>query len=156
MTSLGESGRGGIGDIKSAFQSGSKPPLARLADRVCIAQAALRSEGTGKDAASETLASIAKCNLRPSAPVSMRAGGRPSRVLCDPNRRPSPTHRDPFVGTWLTCKRSRIWRDGDRGALGGRAVCATILDPAEAERRASDVSRMATSSALGIAGMCAL
>jgi hypothetical protein len=39
------------------------PPLARLADRVSFAQAALRSDCTGKDAASATLASIAK---RPS------------------------------------------------------------------------------------------
>ncbi len=46
------------------FSQVPNPPLARLADRVRFAQAALRSDCTGKDAASGTLASIAK---RPSA-----------------------------------------------------------------------------------------
>jgi hypothetical protein len=53
---------------RTAIQSGSKPPLARPADRVAFAQASLRGDCTGKDAASETLTSIAK---RPSA---FRAG----------------------------------------------------------------------------------
>jgi hypothetical protein len=53
---------------KGFFSEVPNPPLARLAGRVGFAQVALRSDCTGKDAASRTLASIAK---RPSA---IRAG----------------------------------------------------------------------------------
>jgi hypothetical protein len=68
VTSGGRAGERGLERSKGLFSEVPNPPLARFADRVCFAQAALRSDGTAKDAASGTLASIAK---RPS---TMSAG----------------------------------------------------------------------------------
>jgi hypothetical protein len=64
----GRAGEGGLERSKGLFSEVPNPPLTRLVDRVRFAEAALRSDCTGKDAASGTLASIAK---RPSA---IRAG----------------------------------------------------------------------------------
>jgi hypothetical protein len=68
VTSGGRAGEGGLETSKGLFSQVPNPPLARLADCASFAQAALRSDCTGKDAASGTLASIAK---RPS---TIRAG----------------------------------------------------------------------------------
>jgi hypothetical protein len=69
VTSLGGERERGVWRNQEGFSVRFQtPPLARLADRVSFAQAALRSDCTAKAAASGTLASIAK---RPSA---IRAG----------------------------------------------------------------------------------
>jgi hypothetical protein len=89
----------------------------------------LRRASSGALASSSEVTSGRLC-------ISFHEGrGQPISGGLRRNRSSSPITA-PFVGTWLTCKRSRIWRGGDRGAIEGGAVCATILGPAEAERRA--------------------
>ncbi len=93
----GESGRGGFGDNQTSFSVRFQTPLSHVSPTAGLGSGGPEERLHRKDRRLVDHRLEQRSDLRPSAPASMRAGGRPSRTVCGPSHGLSPT-MDPLRG----------------------------------------------------------